>query len=557
VDENSADRSSTPSNATASASHVSVDLRQLPWIKRLATDYAFDFGQLAPFFAGDPAAADAWTEMIRRRQAQPRETTNLSAMLVAQQTRRGAAPEAIAASERLADARTVAVVTGQQAGLFGGPLYTLLKALTALQLAERTSRTHGVPAVAIFWIEAEDHDWNEVRSTHVFDETYASRAVSLPARADHTTPVAQVRLDESVVGALDALEQLLAPTEFRAALMADLRAAYTPGTGMAEAFGRWLERVLGPLGLIVYDASDPAAKPFAARVFAHEVSSAGETFKRASATGAALVERGYHAQVQSPDHGLALFHLGEGRESIPHQNGHFSIGSRQVSAADLAREAAATPSAFSPKVLLRPIVQDTIFPTICYVAGPSELAYLGQLARVYEHFAVPMPLIYPRATATLVDSAALRFLTKFEINLETLQPQDDGALNHLIERLIPARVETAFVQAREAIAQPMQRLIEAMPALDPSLEGAARNTLGKMEHDLDSLHGKMIQAAKRRDDTLRRQFQRTRALTFPDGHPQERAIGFVWFLNQYGPALVQRLYEAMPLDLGHHWVVAV
>ena len=221
------------------------------------------------------------------------------------------------------------------------------------------------------------------------------------------------------------------------------------------------------------------------------------------------------------------------------------------------QEAAATPSAFSPNVLLRPIVQDTLFPTICYVAGPNELAYLGQLRGVYDRFGVAMPLMYPRASATLVDAAAMRFLAKYRLPLEALQPQDELALNQLLESQIPPAVEASFSGASASIAQSMQSLIDAIPALDPTLEGAARSTLGRMQHDLQTLHGKMIHAAKKRDETLRRQFIRTRALAFPDGHAQERTIGFVSFLNQYGPALVDRLAEELPLDMGHHWIVSI
>ncbi len=130
-------------------------------------------------------------------------------------------------------------------------------------------------------------------------------------------------------------------------------------------------------------------------------------------------------------------------------------------------------------------------------------------------------------------------------------------MNQLLESQIPPHVEASFAGASGAINQSMQALISALPSLDPTLEGAARSTLGRMEHDLQTLHNKIIQAAKRRDETLRRQYMRTRALAFPDGHAQERTIGFVSFLNQYGPALVDRLAEELPLDMGHHWVVAI
>jgi bacillithiol biosynthesis cysteine-adding enzyme BshC len=318
-----------------------------------------------------------------------------------------------------------------------------------------------------------------------------------------------------------------------------------------------MESVLGSRGLVVYDASDPASKPIASRVFVSEIAEPGATAKLAAAAGAHLVERGYHSQVHAHDDALALFHLAEGRRAIRHQEGRMVIGDDAVASSALLKEASDHPGAFSPSVLLRPIVQDTLFPTVCYVAGPNELAYLGQLRTVYDRFGVPMPLMYPRASATLLDSGAIRFLRKYDLPLEALQPQDESALNQLLESQIPAAVEASYTAAGQAIEQAMQAFIAAIPALDPTLEGAAQSTLSRMQHDLQTLHNKMIQAAKRRDETLRRQYVRTRAMAFPDGHAQERTIGFVSFLNQYGPALVDRLDQALPLDLGHHWIVAI
>src|SRR5213075_3223948 len=229
----------------------------------------------------------------------------------------------------------------------------------------------------------------------------------------------------------------------------------------------------------------PAAKPLAAGVFQREIEGAGETARLAAAAGAAMEARGYHAQVTPQPGTSALFHLNSGREAIRMQSGDtFSVGERTESKAALLARTRQAPQEFSPNVLLRPIVQDTIFPTICYVAGPNELAYLGQLRGVYDHFGVPMPLFYPRASATILDSAALRFLTKYKLPLEALQAQDEAALNELLKTQIPPAVEESFAEASSAIETQMTRLMQALPALDPTLEGAARSTLERMQRDL-------------------------------------------------------------------------
>lgn len=542
----------------ATAARLTVDIRQFPWIRPLAADYAFDFAKVAPFFAGNPADPAAWADTIRRTQAHRRAPADLARLIAAQQERRGAPPAARRAAGQLADARTVVVITGQQAGLFGGPLFTLLKALTAMKLAAQVTREHGTPAVPVFWIDGEDHDWAEVRGCTVLTGDLEPRTIALDdLDGAGQLPVARLTLSPAIDAAIAALADALPQTEFHQDLIADLRAAYQPGVGMAEAFGRWLERVLGPHGLVVYDSSDPASKPLVAGLFAREIAEPGAAAALAARAGEALVARGYHAQVQPADGAVSLFHLDEGRDTIRVASDRATLGEREVPRAELEALVREHPERFSPNVLLRPLVQDTIFPTIAYVAGPNELAYLGQLRGVYEHFGVPMPLMYQRATATLVESATIRFLTKYDVPLTALRAQDEAALNQLLQEQLPPSVEQALTAAGTTVDEQMQRLAAAVPQIDPTLEGAVRSTLGRMQQDLHTLHNKVIQAAKRRDETLRRQFQRAQALAFPHGHPQEREIGFVWFLNRYGPALVERLLEDVPLDMGSHWVLAI
>lgn len=546
-------------STTTSPARLAIDLQRLPWASRLSIDYVHAFPKLAEFYAGDPAQPEAWRAAIARAQQHPRDRAALSAAIAAQQRQRRAPAAALAASARLADPASIAIVTGQQAGLFGGPIYTLLKAITTIVLAKKIEQEHRVPAVPVFWIDAEDHDWEEVRGCGVLDDDLQLRTVQIgtPPGAGEG-PVARVALDASVRTALDELRAILPATEFTGDLFAPLEAAYVEGVTMTHAFGAWIDALLGPLGLVVFDCSDKAAKPLVASLFARELQTAGRSAALAAGAGTDLESIGYHAQVTPSKDSVALFYLNGGREGIKRAGSDFIVGDdRTVPAATLIAEAQEHPERFSPNVLLRPLVQDALFPTVAYVGGPSELAYLGQLRGLYTHFGLPMPLIYPRATATIVDAGAARFLTKYDIPLETLQPQDEAALNRLLESQLPQSVEDALQEAQRAAEERMAAVIQAVPTIDPTLEGAARSTLGKMTHELTALHNKVIQAAKRRDETLRRQFVRTRLQTFPDGTPQERIVGFVTLLNRYGSALVDLLAQELPIDMGKHWVVTL
>jgi bacillithiol biosynthesis cysteine-adding enzyme BshC len=550
--------STLPARTTLPAP-LPIDTRRFPWIRPLAADYAFAHAQLSAFFAGNPADTEAWTAAIARARQHARPRAEVADLLQAQQQARSAPAEALAASALLRDPATVAVVTGQQAGLFGGPLFTLLKALTAIRLADDVRTRHQVDAVPIFWIDAEDHDWNEVRQCTVFDAELAVRAVAAgdPPGAN-AGPVARVQLDASIAQTLDVLAATLPHTEFTAGVLDDLRRAYRPGIGMADAFGRWLESVLGRRGLIVYDASDPRAKPLVSHVFARELEAAGETSRLAARAGRALQERGYHMQVTPQEDAAALFHLNTGRDPIRLDGSSgFVINDARLSRDAIVDRARQAPHEFSPNVLLRPIVQDSLFPTVCYVSGPSELAYLGQLKEVYAAFGLPMPLVVPRATATIVDANAMRFLTRHDLPLEALRARDEAALNELLASQLPPHVVGSVDRVSRNLEEQMTQVAGAVTAIDATLEGATRSVLGRMQDDLKKLQGKIIQAAKKKDDTLRRQFHHAQAQAFPEGHPQEREIGFVYFLNKYGPALIDRLSDLLPGAHGTHYVLTL
>jgi len=534
-----------------------VDVRTLDWIRPLVGEYAFNFQNLSDLFAGDPSSPSAWREAISRSRAQPRDPA-IAGILAAQQEARGAPAKAREAAARLADPRTVVIATGQQAGVFGGPLFTLLKAVTAIQLAEKIAADHDVPAVPVFWVDAEDHDWEEIRSGTVLDSEFQPKTITLPdIDGAGDLPIAQLTLDDRIAASIDELLTILSSTDFSAKVADDLRAAYHPRARMAEAFSTWIESVLGAHGLVVFESADPAAKRLAGSVFVRELESPGRTAALAASGGEKLRARGHQPQVVPQPGSVSLFHLNGARQPIRRDGEQFFIGDTPVGLASLLDEARANPGRFSPNVLLRPLVQDTLFPTICYVSGPSELAYLGQLREVYQHFRIPMPLIYPRASATLVDGGAARFLNKHQVPLDALRSRDESGLNQLLQSQLPPEIEQSLKHAQDALRAALQRVIDAMPALDPTLAGAAKTTMGKMEHDLKSLQGKVIQAAKRRDETLRRQFTRAQAQIFPLGHPQERTLTLVYFINRYGPGLVDTLLRTLPLELGHHWVVTL
>ncbi len=532
-------------------------MRRFPWIRPLVAAYARDFASVASLFPGDPASPGAWASAVERVARAPRDRATLERVVSAQLERRAAPAEARAAARRLIEPASVAVITGQQAGLFGGPLYVLLKAATAIQMARRIEREYQIPAVPVFWADTEDHDWQEVRTASVLDANMAPVGITagdVPGAGRQ--PVASLTLGDDMPAACDALGQALAPSEFTAEALALVRELYRPGARMAAAFASLLDRLLGRQGLVVCEGADPALKPLVAGLFVAELEAPGRTASLARQAGERMASLGHAPQVEAGEDLVALFYLDDqGRRPVKRRGAEFTIGDRTCSATALAAEATAHPERFGPNVLLRPLVQDRLFPTACFVAGPAELAYQAQLGDVYRAFGVEPPLLYSRASATLVDAAAIRFLERSQIPFEALQAQDDAALNRLLQSQLPAGIERAIADATGAIDGPMRQLALAVQGLDPTLAGAVDTTETRMRETLGTLHGKIIAAAKRKDESVRRQFNRTRGLLFPDGQPQERAVSLPFFLNRYGLSFPDRLIDTLPLDTGPHYVL--
>ncbi|MEX2270107.1 MAG: bacillithiol biosynthesis cysteine-adding enzyme BshC [Vicinamibacterales bacterium] len=538
----------TATSTAAGIVRAAIDLRQFPGASPFLRAYTRAYDSVSPLFAGNPADPSAWRGAIRRAQAAPRDREAIAAVIRTQLERRDAPAAARAMAARLTHPDAVTIVTGQQAGAFGGPLYTLLKAVTALQLARQIEAQHGVPVVPVFWADGEDHDWQEIRSATVIGADGLLATVEMPAFAGAgERRSGDIELDDRVRGTIARLFATLRKTEFTPELESTLARCYTPGRSMAEAYARFIEHLLGRHGLIVFESADGAAKPLSRELFAEELRNPGRSSRLATAAGERSRALGFPPQVVPIEGSAALFRLTPSREAI-----------RVPFEGDpLAEEARAHPEHFSPNVLLRPAVQDWIFPNIAYVAGPGELAYHGQLEGIYQAFGVPRPLLYPRATASIMDAPSLRFLDRYELPLAGLHQPDDSALNRLIEARLPPAARGALTEAADALADRWNTLAAALPQIDPTLEGAARAALARLQLEIETLQWKTVRAAKRRETDMRRQFNHAQQLAFPNGTPQERVLSVVYFANQYGPALVDKLVGELPADMGNHWVVSI
>ncbi len=531
-----------------------LDYRELASYKPLFLDYVYRFDRLAPYFPGNPGDPDAWRRVAKKVSDYPRQTKRVAEVLHEQNREMGADPKVSQALEALANG-ALAVVTGQQVGLFGGPLYSLYKALTAVELAKKVGLIIDRPVVALFWMDADDHDFEEVSSVNFIDPSQELITLSYqPAEIQEGASVGALPLESSIEELVARAGDCLAASEFKQEILDALGESYAPGRTLAEAFGSWLLRMTRGTGLAVVDPTVRPLKSLAASLFQRETSEKSESTRLVEETTGKLVSEGYHAQAGTADHRLNLLYSDPVRSHIMVEDSGFRLSDQgsAVSLEELEKLVDEAPERFSANVLLRPLVQDHLLPTISYVSGPNELAYLAQLGAVYDHFGVPMPLIVPRTSITVVEKAAAKFLSRHGLKLPDLRVNDESVLNDILKDLAPPQLDEDLSRARTCIQEITQTLEKDLAAVDPTLASAAKSTRGKLLHHLGELEAKSRRAIKKKNDTLRRQFFSARTALFPNFDMQERQLSPVQYLAKYGWHFTDMVRESIDVEEPGH-----
>jgi bacillithiol synthase len=475
--------------------------------------------------------------------------------LARQQEARGAG-RAAGRARALAEAGATAIVTGQQAGLFGGPLYVLWKALTTVKVARLLEEERGRAVVPVFWVASDDHDFAEIRSTSLIDAGGTIRTLRYaPDREPVGQPAWAIVLDETISALVEELGQALPEALGRDETLAAVAESYRPGVTLSEAFARLVSRLLPEL--VVLDPADAALKRVTAPVLAREIREGSPTSRLALETGGALLAAGYHQQVPVRPGFLNLFAIVEGqRRALGFANGIVEVrGTRERWPVDEAlRRLEADPGPWSPGALLRPLAQDALLPTAAYVGGPAEIAYHAQIAPSYAHFGIPRPALLPRPSLTLVEPPQARALDAEKLTLGDLVGDPEALVARWAREAYPD-VEAAFARTREAIEREMGTVEKALGAHDPTLRAATASARGRALHQVDGLHEKALRALKKRDQGRADRLRRTRDALLPGGSLQERGLGLVGALGRHGLALVSRLETLLdPFARGHQVV---
>lgn len=541
--------------AAAARTDDAVKFSNLPRTSALFTDFLYDYQKVAPFYADFGRKVAPLAEHARQIGAQAFERGRVADALERINRRAGSPELTFQHIELLRREGTVAIVTGQQAGLFTGPLYTIYKALTVIKLAA-CLRQQGVAAAPVFWIASEDHDYEEVNHTRLVDREGQVQTVRYePAARPAEVPVGRVQLDDSIHQAIEEFLALLPPSEFVPEIAEALRASYQPGAGFADAFARLLAHLFRDYGVILLDPGDEGLKQVAAPLYA-------EALEKSEAIAAALVERsraleaaGYHAQVNTSEEMVPLFILDENRRTaMTARDGRFYIKGTDKSfdKAELVEMARRCPNCFSPNVTLRPVVQDFLLPTAAYVGGPAEIAYFAQLRATYEVLGRQEPCVLPRASFTVIEGRHQKTLEKYNLQLTDFFDGLHAAITKVVEQSLDRSTAAVLEETESLFNAQLDKLEAALEQAEATLADSLRRSREKILYQIEHLRTRFIHASMKREETAYRQLERAYTALLPNKNFQERELNIFYFLSRYGQGLIDELYNATEIGYANH-----
>lgn len=451
----------------------------------------------------------------------------------------------------------VAVMTGQQAGLFTGPLYSIYKALSAIRAAE-VLLEKGVNAVPVFWIATEDHDIAEV--SNAFAISTEGKLIEVKVKAtegDLGKPVGSVAFDASIRSVIEEFLTAMTETEFSSDLERDLIETYASNETFGSSFGKLLTRLLGKYGLIVFDPMDSRVKQVPVPLVKNAVERSEEIVDALIARSKKLEASGYHAQVLVEEDYFPLFWQDDDaiRRSLKRTDkGKYKASGTKIEFTrdDLSEFAETEPQRLSPGVMLRPVVQDFLFPTICYFGGAAEIAYFAQNSEVYRILERPVTPLLPRQSFTVVEARHARTMKKYGIAFEDLFDGLEKLRPRIVENVIDPETPRVFAYAEEKINTELNRLDQQLSKVDPTLAESLAKRRRKIIYHISALRQKFQRVRIEKDETINRQITSMFISLYPNGALQERSLNFSVFANRYGPEIVDWLYQTVDLDDNDH-----
>ncbi|MGA9811178.1 MAG: bacillithiol biosynthesis cysteine-adding enzyme BshC [Terriglobales bacterium] len=532
-----------------------LPFRQIPHTTRLFSDFLSWSPAIQPFYSRPPHFAQWFKDETPGASYDPARRARVADMLERQNRGWDASPKTLENIGRLR-AGASALVTGQQVGLFGGPLFSLFKALSTVKLAgEATSA--GSDCVPIFWLATSDHDLDEINHVSLLGPDGSLQKFSAPTRGLPDAPVGTVIFGAEIEPVVEAAAALLGDSD----VTKFLRDSYRPGENFGSAFARLFSRLFAQWGVILLEASDPELHRIAAPIYSAAIERAAELDDALLARGRELEAAGYHQQVKVTSSSTLLFTLRQGSRVPVHRRAgsgaEFLVNDETLSQPELLRRIALEPEQFNANVLLRPVVQDYLLPTLAYVGGAAEIAYFGQGAVVYKALLGRATPILPRFSATIVETKPQALLERYHLTLPDVFQGSDAVRETLARHTLPADLQSAFDRADSSLQQSLGAIQQSLERLDKTLVEAATNAASKMQHQLEQLRSRAARAELRQSEVLGRHAELLSNTLYPNKVLQEREIGGVYFVARHGTGLLQDLHDTLQTACLDHQIISL
>jgi bacillithiol synthase len=531
---------------------------QIPHTTKLFLDFLSYKADVRQFYPRTPNISEWLKDEVAELRYDSSRREQVSEILERQNKSRDASSQTLTNLERFRKG-AAAVVTGQQVGLFGGPTFSLYKALSAVKLAEEAT-TAGVDSVPVFWLATYDHDLAEVNHVAMPGTDGTLETLTTSSHDVSGAPVSKVRLGEEIVPLLEQTVALLGDTDATKLL----RETYRPGETLGTAFARLYSRLFAEWGVIVLDASDGELHRVAQPIYRAAIERSGEIANSLLERGGSLEAAGYHQQVKITSSSVLLFTLQNGARTPIYRRKsgdtvEFVIGSEagaeKLSQSELLSRIDSQPEIFSPNVLLRPIVQDYLLPTLVYVGGAAETAYFAQAGAVYRLLSGRITPIVPRFSATLIEAKIQHLLEKLKISVIDILAGPEALRAQLAARSLPQDLQATFDAANKSLESDLGRLKEKLAILDKTLVDAVQTAASKMQYQLERLHTQAARAELQKSELIGRKAELLSQTLFPDKGLQERGIGGLYFIARYGTELLHQIYDAIQPDCHDHQIL--
>lgn len=530
---------------------------QIPHATRLFTDFLSYSPSIQQFYPHSPSLQDWIQDEASKISYDSFRREPVANILERQNKAWGASAQTLAGVQRLRKG-AAAVVTGQQVGLFGGPMFAIYKALTAVKLAEEATAA-GVDAVPVFWLATTDHDLAEVNHVSLLGDGKL-QTLTTPSHSVPGAPVSEVHLGEEILPVVEEAAKVLGDSDATRLL----RETYRPGETLGTAFARFYARLFAEWGVVLLDASDRELHRLAAPVYRAAIERAVELDNALLQRGESLEAAGYHQQVKVTASSVLLFTLRDGvRTAMHHRMGGSGVdfviesegGSEKVSQAELVTQVTSSPESFSPNVLLRPVVQDYLLPTLVYTGGAAETAYFSQVGAVYERLVGRVTPIVPRFSATVIEPKIKRMLERHGITILDVFAGPDALRQKLAARNLPQELQAAFDVTNQSLDTNLGKIREKLELLDPTLVDAAQTAGSKMHHQLERLYTQAARAEAQKGELVDRHAEMLTHALYPNKGLQERSVAGLYFVARYGAELLHQIHDAIHTDCHDHQVL--